>query len=148
MDVPIEILPELRDGYEQELIRELDLISAGITCVIWATGYKFDFSMVKLPVLDGDGFPIQKRGVTEYPGLYLIGLPFLHNSNSGNLYMVGDDSKHVVSVILKTGESPKGGGHMAKGFPPSEDRQIYPWVLIYILLFQYHQFQKPYSFFI
>ena len=90
LEIPIETLPQLRDGYDQDLILDLDLKSTGITNVIWATGYKFDFE---------DGYPVQKRGVTEYPGLYFIGLPFLHNSYSGTLSGVGDDAAHVVSVI-------------------------------------------------
>ena len=102
--VPIEILPELRDGYKADLIHELDLKSVGITNVIWATGYKFDFSIVNLPVFDEDGYPVQKRGVTEYPGLYFIGLPYLHNSNSGTLFGVGDDAKHVASEIVTRGK--------------------------------------------
>lgn len=101
LDVPEERLPELRDGYEAEVITELDLESAGVSTVIWATGYKFDFSMVKLPVLDEDGYPIQKRGVSEYPGLYFIGLPFLHTIKSGLLAGVGDDAAHVVSTIAR-----------------------------------------------
>ena len=44
--------------------RHRSIQSSGITSVIWATGYKFDFSLVRLPVLDGDGFPTQKRGVS------------------------------------------------------------------------------------
>jgi putative flavoprotein involved in K+ transport len=104
LDAPAEELPELRDGYEMDLIPELDLKSVGITSVIWATGYKFDFSLVKLPVFDEDGYPVQKRGVTEYPGLFFIGLPFLHTVKSGLLAGVGDDAAHVASVIanLKT----------------------------------------------
>jgi putative flavoprotein involved in K+ transport len=99
LDAPIETLPELRDGYETDLIPELDLKSVGITNVIWATGYKFDFSLVKLPAFDEDGYPVQKRGVTDYPGLYFIGLPFLHTMKSGLLAGVGDDAAYVASVI-------------------------------------------------
>jgi putative flavoprotein involved in K+ transport len=105
LDMPIETLPELRDGYEAEVILELDLKSVGITSVIWATGYKFDFSMVKLSVFDEDGYPVQKRGVTEYPGLYFVGLPFLHTGKSGLLSGVGDDAAHVVSAIATSGKS-------------------------------------------
>ena len=102
LDAPIEILPELRDGFEADMIPELDLKSVGITSVIWATGYEFDFSLVKLPVFDEDGYPVQKRGVTEYPGLYFIGLPFLYTSQSGILSGVGDDAAHVASVIASS----------------------------------------------
>ena len=99
LDAPIDPLPELSDGYEAEEILELDLEAVGITSVVWGTGYKFDFSLVKLPVFDKDGFPVQKRGVTESPGLYFIGLPFLHTVKSGLLSGVGDDAAHVVSAI-------------------------------------------------
>jgi putative flavoprotein involved in K+ transport len=99
LDVLIETLPELSDGFEAEVIPELDLKSAGITSVIWATGYKFDFSLVKMPVFDEDGYPLQKRGVTEYAGLYFMGLPFLHTIKSGLLSGVGDDAAHVASAI-------------------------------------------------
>ena len=100
LDAPQETLPELRDGYDAEVILELDLTSAGVTSIVWATGYKFDFSLVKLPVLDGDGFPIQKRGVTDYPGLYFLGLPWLHKGKSGILFGVGDDAAHIASDIV------------------------------------------------
>ena len=105
LDAPLETLPELRDGYEAEVILDLDLKSVGITTVIWATGYKFDFNIVRLPVFDEDGYPQQKRGVTEYPGLYFVGLPFLHTGKSGLLLGVGDDAAHVVSVIASSGKT-------------------------------------------
>ena len=104
LDAPIETLTEMRDGYMAELIRELDLKSAGITSVIWATGFKFDFSLVKLPAFDEDGYPVQQRGVTAYPGLYFIGLPFLHTRNSGLLFGVGADAAHVASAIVASGK--------------------------------------------
>jgi putative flavoprotein involved in K+ transport len=99
LDVPIEILPDLRDGYEAKEILELELDAAGITSVIWATGYKFDFGIVKLPAFDVDGYPVQQRGVTKFPGLYFIGLPFLHTFKSGILAGVGDDAAHVAEHI-------------------------------------------------
>ena len=68
IDAPSESLPDLRDGYAVEEIRELDLASRGINTIIWALGYTFDFSLVKLPATDNDGYPIQQRGVTDYPG--------------------------------------------------------------------------------
>ena len=105
-DAPSEKIPVLKDGYGVEIITELDLKSANIASVIWATGYKFDFSMVKLPIFDEDGYPIQKRGVTEYPGLYFIGLPFLHTVKSGLLAGVGDDAAYVVSAIASSEKSP------------------------------------------
>ncbi len=106
LDVPEETLPKLMDGYEAEEIPEINLKFAGISSVIWATGFKFDFSLVKLPIFDEDGYPVQKRGVTEYPGLYFVGLPFLHTSQSGLIAGVGDDAAHVVSAIAAGEKAP------------------------------------------
>jgi putative flavoprotein involved in K+ transport len=99
LDAPPEKLPTLRDGYAADKISELDLASAGISTVIWASGYRFDYGLVHLPVLDDDGYPIQKRGATRYPGLYFAGLPWLHRANSGNLSGVGDDASFIASSI-------------------------------------------------
>jgi putative flavoprotein involved in K+ transport len=101
MAVPEEELPLLRDGFRARLIAELDLAQSGITNVIWATSYAFDFSLVKLPVLDGDGFPIQTAGVTAFPGLYFVGLPWLPTAKSGLLYGVGDSARSIVKNITK-----------------------------------------------
>jgi putative flavoprotein involved in K+ transport len=94
-----ETLPALRDGFEQPPLTELDLGAADITNVVWATGYEFDFSLVKLPIFDADGYPIQTRGVTEYPGLFFVGLPWLHNVKSGLIHGVGEDARYVAEAI-------------------------------------------------
>ena len=54
---------------------------------------------VKLPVTDGDGFPVQQRGITAWPGLYFVGLPYLHTQKSGLLVGVGDDAAFIASHI-------------------------------------------------
>lgn len=99
LNAPTDNLPALRDGYEVEEPCALDLLSAGITTIIWATGYRFDYKMVRLPVVDDDGFPIQKRGVTAYPGLYFVGLPWLSKQKSGLLVGVGEDAENLACVI-------------------------------------------------
>jgi putative flavoprotein involved in K+ transport len=100
LDLPGESLPQLRDGYDVQEIPELDLKAAGIGCVIWALGYDFDFSFVKLPVTDADGYPVQQRGATQYPGLFFIGLPWLNKYKSGLLVGVGEDAAYVASRII------------------------------------------------
>jgi putative flavoprotein involved in K+ transport len=99
MAAPEETLPNLRDGFDQPVLTELDLVAAGVANVIWATGYAFDFSLVRLPVFDADGYPIQSRGVTEYPGLFFVGLPWLHNAKSGLIYGVSEDAAYVAEAI-------------------------------------------------
>jgi putative flavoprotein involved in K+ transport len=102
LDAPIEDVPQLRDGYEQPIIERLDLKTAGITTVIWAMGYTFDYSLVKLPVRDKDGFPIQASGVTDYAGLYFVGLPWMPSERSGFLIGVGESAEHIASNIAET----------------------------------------------
>ena len=106
LDAPEERLPELRDGFDQAVITELDVRTAGITSVIWAAGYRFDFSWVKLPTFDEDGYPVQQRGVTRYPGLYFVGLPWLHTRKSGLLLGVGEDAEYIASRIAATSREP------------------------------------------
>ncbi len=99
LDFPLEVLPELNDGFQAEEIIDLDLNSAGISSVIWATGFKFDVDLVKFSAFDEDGYPLQKVGVTEFPGLYFIGLPFLFKLKSGLIAGVGDDAAHVAAHV-------------------------------------------------
>jgi putative flavoprotein involved in K+ transport len=99
LDAPTEELLHLRDGYDQPIVEELDLKTAGITTIIWATGYRYDFSLVKVPVHDHLGFPIQTRGVTDYPGLYFVGMPWMPSLKSGILVGVGESAAHIASSI-------------------------------------------------
>jgi putative flavoprotein involved in K+ transport len=99
LGAPKERLPELRDGYQQKEIAAINLKTAGITSLIWAAGFTHDFSLVKLPVTDSYGFPITQRGATSYPGLYFVGLPWLHKWKSGFLFGVGEDATHIASLI-------------------------------------------------
>jgi putative flavoprotein involved in K+ transport len=101
-----ESVPQLRYGYELEELSQLDLKTAGINTVIWSSGYSFDFNMIKLPVTDGDGFPIQQRGVTQYPGLYFMGLPWLYKFKSGLLMGVGEDAQYVAAKIIADPKHP------------------------------------------
>jgi putative flavoprotein involved in K+ transport len=101
LDSPVEELPRLRDGYAQPVIEELDLKAAGITTVIWAMGYSFDYSLVKLPVRDEDGYPIQTRGVTRYAGLSFVGLPWMPSEKPGSLFGVGESAQHIASTIAE-----------------------------------------------
>ena len=97
---PPEQVPQLRDGYAAEVISELDLQAAGITSVVWASGYGFDYSLVKLPIFDGDGYPVHRRGVTAYPGLYFMGLAWQTKHKSAVLLGVGPDAAFIASEIM------------------------------------------------
>lgn len=101
LDAPMEDLPQLQDGFGQPLVEDLDLKKEGIHTIIWAMGYSFDYSLVKLPVLDQDGFPIQTHGVTDYPGLYFIGMPWMPSERSGFLIGVHESARRIVSFITE-----------------------------------------------
>lgn len=78
---------------------ELDLEAAGIHTVIWATGFRSDWSLVKLPAFDGAGYPTHERGATSVDGLYVIGLPWLHTWGSARFAGVGRDADHIARRI-------------------------------------------------
>jgi putative flavoprotein involved in K+ transport len=61
---------------------EIDLASGEITTIIWATGYKPDFSWLEVPVLNSRGRLVHDGGLTRFPGLYLLGMPFLRRRKS------------------------------------------------------------------
>ena len=102
ISAPDETLPVLTDGYAVAETPELSLTDANIGTVIWATGYSFDFSLVHLPVFDRDGYPIQERGVIEQPGLYFVGLPWLHNAKSGLLFGLAQDASHIAAALIRS----------------------------------------------
>ena len=86
-----------------EPIRQLDVGAAGIAAVIWATGYGFDFSWIDIAVLGPRGEPVHSRGITDVPGLYFLGLPWLSNVNSSFLSGVGDDAARLADHIAGRG---------------------------------------------
>ena len=98
---PQETLPNLQDGYSAEVITELDLKATNINTIIWAMGYTSDYSLVKLPITDEDGFPIQQRGITQYPGLYFVGMNWLNKRKSAILIGVNEDVEHIVAEMTR-----------------------------------------------
>ena len=110
LDAPAEEVPQLRDGFNQPIIEELNLRGSGISTVIWAMGYTFDYSLMKLPVRDDDGFPIQSSGVTNVPGLYFVGLPWMPSERSGFLLGVGESAEHIASCIEGQARGRRSGG--------------------------------------
>lgn len=82
-----------------EHVATVDLKAANIGSVIWSTGYRFDFSWLKIPVLDGGGAPVQERGVTNCENLYFLGLHWMHTFKSGVLFGVGEDAAYLSDYI-------------------------------------------------
>ncbi|WP_075215072.1 MSMEG_0569 family flavin-dependent oxidoreductase [Mongoliimonas terrestris] len=78
----------------------LDPVAAGITSVVWCTGFRPDWSWVDLPLFDGNGYPTHARGVTALPGVYTLGLPWLHTWGSGRFVGVGRDAAYLKDRIV------------------------------------------------
>jgi len=74
--------------------------------VIWATGYRSDYSWIDIPGVASDGQVIHQRGVTQIPGLYFIGLSWQHTRGSALLGFVGDDAAHLAGLITSNTSSP------------------------------------------
>jgi putative flavoprotein involved in K+ transport len=78
----------------------LSLRAAGIASVIWSTGYSFDYDWVHAPCLDASGQPLQQRGVSAVPGLYFLGLHWMHTFKSGTFLGIGEDAAHVTDHLV------------------------------------------------
>jgi putative flavoprotein involved in K+ transport len=70
-----------------------------VEAVIWATGFRVDHSWVDVPVFDDDGRLVHRRGVTESPGLYFLGLTWQHTRGSALLGWVKDDAEYIAQQI-------------------------------------------------
>jgi putative flavoprotein involved in K+ transport len=82
----------------------LDPVAAGISTVIWTTGFRSDWSWVELPIFDGAGYPTHRRGVTSMDGVYVLGLPWLYTWGSGRFVGVGRDSDFIAKHIAACSE--------------------------------------------
>jgi putative flavoprotein involved in K+ transport len=78
---------------------ELDLVEAGISSVIWSTGFARDHRWIEIPAFDGRGYPMHWRGATSCPGLYFLGLPWQYSWGSGRFEAVGRDAQFLAGHI-------------------------------------------------
>ncbi|MGO3406889.1 MSMEG_0569 family flavin-dependent oxidoreductase [Marinomonas sp.] len=98
IDAPVE--PPYQPVWEPKEEREnLDLAASGITSIIWCIGFTPDFSWLDLPVFNGMGAPVHRRGVTNEKGVYFIGLPWLYTWGSGRFSGVAADAAYLSKVI-------------------------------------------------
>jgi putative flavoprotein involved in K+ transport len=82
-------------------ILELDLLKAGVTTIIWATGYSTDYSWLKVDAFKENGKPQHQRGVSAEPGVYFVGLPWQSRRGSAFIWGVWHDAKHIADHIVK-----------------------------------------------
>lgn len=78
----------------------LDLARSGIKSVVWCIGFRPDFSWIDAPVFNGHGYPAHHRGITPQPGLYFVGLPWLHTWGSGRFSGISRDAQYIVDDIV------------------------------------------------
>ncbi len=80
-------------------ILELNLAAAGITSIIWATGFAVDYNWLKVDAFDEQGRPKHQRGVSSEPGVYFLGLPWLSRRGSSFIWGVWHDAKYLADHI-------------------------------------------------
>jgi putative flavoprotein involved in K+ transport len=80
-------------------ILALNLKEAGIGSIIWATGYRVDYSWLKVDAFDEKGRPKHQRGVSAEPGIYFLGLPWLSSRGSSFIFGVWDDARFLADHI-------------------------------------------------
>lgn len=102
LDLPLE--PSAREHVADaacitDPLRELDLAAAGVSSIIWATGYSQDYSWLQVDAFDAKGKPVHQRGVSSEQGLYFVGLPWLSRRGSAFIWGVWHDAKHVADQI-------------------------------------------------
>jgi putative flavoprotein involved in K+ transport len=80
---------------------KLDLNSGEISSVLWATGYRPDYTWLEVPVLDAKGHLLHEGGVVESPGLYALGLPVLRRRKSTFIHGIEDDAREVIDHLAQ-----------------------------------------------
>lgn len=101
----VELKPRVVDASEHT-VRFADGSELRVDAVIWATGYRPDYSWIDLPVFDPDGRLRHRRGVTDVAGLYFLGLTWQHTRGSALLGWVKDDAEFVAQQISQRDEAP------------------------------------------
>jgi putative flavoprotein involved in K+ transport len=94
----VELKPRLVDA-EGRRLRFEDGTELEVDAVIWATGYRPDYSWIKLPIFDGDGRLRHRRGVTDVHGLYFLGLTWQHTRGSALIGFIKDDAEFIAAKI-------------------------------------------------
>jgi len=102
LDLPLD--PEARRVFPDpqcvtQPILELDLAAAGISTIIWATGFAVDYSWMEVDAFDANGKPQHQRGVSTESGIYFLGLPWQSRRGSSFIWGVWHDAKYVADHI-------------------------------------------------
>ncbi len=121
----VEVKPRVVDA-DGRTVRLEDGSELEVDAVIWATGYRPDYSWIKLPIFDEDGRLRHRRGVTDVPGLHFLGLTWQHTRGSALIGFIKDDAEFIAERIAEyqqskahpAAETAVGAGAPAQGRPP------------------------------
>ena len=102
LDLPEE--PEARSlepfaSFATDPLLELDLADAGVTSIIWATGFAADYDWLQVDAFDENAKPQHRRGVSSEPGIYFLGLPWLSRRGSTFIWGVWNDASYLADHI-------------------------------------------------
>lgn len=105
LDLPAEpeahVLGPLPDALTHP-VRRLPLAENGIASIVWATGFANDFGWIGIDVFDAKGRPRHQDGVSEVPGLYFVGLPWLSCRGSAFIWGAWRDAERLAGVIASS----------------------------------------------
>jgi putative flavoprotein involved in K+ transport len=106
----VELRPRATTASGRTVVFE-DRSEVGVDAVIWATGYRPDYSWINLPIFDERGRPRHRRGVTDLPGLYFLGLTWQWTRGSALIGWVKDDAEFIAvqSADLAASQARAGG---------------------------------------
>ena len=99
-------------------IRAMNIAQAGITAIIWATGYAVDYSWLELDIFDGAGKPKHTRGISVEPGIYFLGLPWQTRRGSSFIWGVWHDAGELADRIALPSKDP------VDATPTERERQV------------------------
>jgi putative flavoprotein involved in K+ transport len=87
-------------------VSRLNLKESGVRTVVWASGFRCNFDWVKLPIFEEAGEPVHRRGVTQCPGIYFLGLRWLYKRKSAFLLRASgaEDAAYLAEHIKTRGK--------------------------------------------
>ena len=100
----VELKPRLVDA-DGRRARFEDVSEVEVDGVIWATGYRPDYSWINVPIFNDAGRLRHRRGVTDVPGLYFLGLTWQHTRGSALIGFVKDDAEFIAEGIAEYEQS-------------------------------------------
>jgi putative flavoprotein involved in K+ transport len=105
LDVPEEQPSRVSPNISREIstpVSQINLKDTGVSAIVWASGFRCDFDWVKLPIFDDGGEPVHRRGVTQFPGIYFLGLRWLYKRKSAFLLRAGpaEDAEYLAEQIV------------------------------------------------